>query len=463
MKTELEDLKKTAAQYRVSQPQEGPQTSADEPLQFSSCYQPALGYNFTGLMSDSASRNNSPIIQRNNTGLPNNLKNGMENISGVKLDHVKVHYNSQKPATVQAHAYAQGSDIHLARGQERHLPHELGHVVQQMQGRVPVTTSVGGVAVNDNPALEHEANRMGTMALQRAQFTSAAQCLPPLGVSSDLDSKKLPIQRVTGIGLAGGIGAGVAIAGAALSAPWVLGGGLLLAGAALGGKLWRGKPETQAPPTHHLSRDQHEELARYRADHEVEPLGVKWDAAFTDEVAGRRRDKNAYRQWQIGRATEEGQPIGKDGHLLPEGRYMYVVTTTHEFRYLPMKDIKGHKEQYRTHSQLAGKQSVYAAGAFDVDREGFIVSIDNESGHYQPPKIQNARYASKLLSFLGVQGEIDTHAHDARQDPKGKAYLKAQAKANARAVRTWLPQKSGTGYRHGFAKPDPELDKEMPF
>lgn len=105
----------------------------------------------------------------NKTGLPDQLKTGMENLSGMSLDHVKVHYNSSKPAAVQAHAYAQGSNIHLASGQEKHLPHELGHVVQQAQGRVKPTTSVAGMAVNDNPALENEATEMGNRALQMAK------------------------------------------------------------------------------------------------------------------------------------------------------------------------------------------------------------------------------------------------------------------------------------------------------
>ena len=106
--------------------------------------------------------------KENKTGLPDDLKSGMEGLSGHSLDHVKVHYNSPKPASVQAHAYAQGSDIHLASGQETHLPHELGHVVQQMEGRVKPTTNVAGVAVNDNPGLENEATAMGARALQRA-------------------------------------------------------------------------------------------------------------------------------------------------------------------------------------------------------------------------------------------------------------------------------------------------------
>lgn len=107
-------------------------------------------------------------LNPNKTGLPDNLKSGMENLSGMSLDHVKVHYNSPKPAAVQAHAYAQGGDIHLASGQEKHLPHELGHVVQQAQGRVKPTTSVAGMSVNDNAGLESEATVMGEQALQRA-------------------------------------------------------------------------------------------------------------------------------------------------------------------------------------------------------------------------------------------------------------------------------------------------------
>ncbi|MCR9249864.1 MAG: DUF4157 domain-containing protein [bacterium] len=110
-------------------------------------------------------------VQRveNNTGLPDNLKSGMENLSGMSLENVKVHYNSSKPAAVQAHAYAQGTDIHLAQGQEKHLPHELGHVVQQAQGRVQPTTSVNGLPVNDNPALESEADALGAKAVSKGQ------------------------------------------------------------------------------------------------------------------------------------------------------------------------------------------------------------------------------------------------------------------------------------------------------
>jgi Domain of unknown function (DUF4157) len=109
------------------------------------------------------------VVQRqvNNTGLPDNLKSGIENLSGYSMNDVKVHYNSDKPAQLNAHAYAQGTTIHLASGQEKHLPHEAWHVVQQKQGRVQPTKQLKGkVAINDDAGLEREADVMGEKALQ---------------------------------------------------------------------------------------------------------------------------------------------------------------------------------------------------------------------------------------------------------------------------------------------------------
>jgi len=103
----------------------------------------------------------------NNTGLPDNLKTGIESLSGFSMDDVRVHYNSSKPAAVHALAYTQGTDIHVAPGQEHALPHEAWHVAQQMAGRVAPTTNINGMPVNDNAGLEHEADVMGEKALQR--------------------------------------------------------------------------------------------------------------------------------------------------------------------------------------------------------------------------------------------------------------------------------------------------------
>ena len=49
------------------------------------------------------------IPQKNNTGLPEHLKLGMESLSGFRMDDVRVHYNSSKSAQLQDLAYTQGT------------------------------------------------------------------------------------------------------------------------------------------------------------------------------------------------------------------------------------------------------------------------------------------------------------------------------------------------------------------
>lgn len=107
-------------------------------------------------------------VKPNNTGLPDNLKTGIESLSNMSLGNVKVHYNSSQPAQLNALAYAQGTDIYVAPGQEQHLPHEAWHVVQQAQGRVRSTIQMkDGIPVNDDHGLEHEADVMGKKAAER--------------------------------------------------------------------------------------------------------------------------------------------------------------------------------------------------------------------------------------------------------------------------------------------------------
>lgn len=103
----------------------------------------------------------------NRTGLPDALKAGVEALSGLAMDDVRVHRNSSLPAAIGAFAYTKGSDIHVAPGQERHLPHEAWHVAQQKQGRVRPTMQLkAGAPVNDDPTLEREADDMGARAAQ---------------------------------------------------------------------------------------------------------------------------------------------------------------------------------------------------------------------------------------------------------------------------------------------------------
>lgn len=121
------------------------------------------------VQTKSASMNSVQLVENvqkpNTTGLPDSLKTGIENLSGMSIDNVNVHYNSDRPAQLNALAYTQGTDIHVASGQEKHLAHEAWHVVQQMQGRVEPTLQMnGGVAINDDKGLEEEADKMGDKA-----------------------------------------------------------------------------------------------------------------------------------------------------------------------------------------------------------------------------------------------------------------------------------------------------------
>ena len=102
----------------------------------------------------------------NPNGLPSQLQTGIEQLSGMDMSDVSVTRNSSKPAQMQAHAFAQGNQIHLGPGQEKHLPHEAWHVAQQKQGRVSANTSVNNTPVNDETSLENEADKMGEKALQ---------------------------------------------------------------------------------------------------------------------------------------------------------------------------------------------------------------------------------------------------------------------------------------------------------
>jgi hypothetical protein len=129
-------------------------------------------------------------------GLPENLVDGFASNTGQDLSNVNVHYNSAKPKEVGALAYAQGNDIHIGAGQEKHLPHEAAHIVQQREGRVKPTTEVAGMPVNDNPGLEMEADRMGEAAQLKANPGHEAQLSDGKNSGVIIQQKSSTIQRV---------------------------------------------------------------------------------------------------------------------------------------------------------------------------------------------------------------------------------------------------------------------------
>lgn len=135
--------------------------------------------------------------KQNNTGMPDDLKSGIESMSGYDMGDVRVHYNSAKPAQLQALAYAQGTDIHVAPGQEKHLPHEAWHVVQQKQGRVQATMQMKeGIPVNDDRGLETEADVMGARAAAQGKIIQNAQLKSISGSSADIFQRKVAQRSV---------------------------------------------------------------------------------------------------------------------------------------------------------------------------------------------------------------------------------------------------------------------------
>lgn len=190
---QLESAFGSAAQLKDPQDEElQAKTAPEEELQarFDTAQRAALPYG-----EELPAQKKGPA---NRTGMPDGLKTGIESLSGVDISDVRVHTNSAQPAQLNALAYAQGGDIHLGPGQESHMAHEAWHIVQQRQGRVKPTVQMQGTAINDDPALEREADVMGAQAAQRKPDAVArAGSSQPGRAGSDAT---LPMQlRLSGI------------------------------------------------------------------------------------------------------------------------------------------------------------------------------------------------------------------------------------------------------------------------
>lgn len=122
------------------------------------------------------------VRRTNRTGIPLQLKERMEQNTGVSFDDVRVHYNSTLPAKLDALAYTKGSQVEIGPGQERHLPHELGHVVQQKLGMVRANARhASGVTLNTDAGLERQADEIGAgkrvALIQRRKENVVQRCL----------------------------------------------------------------------------------------------------------------------------------------------------------------------------------------------------------------------------------------------------------------------------------------------
>ena len=118
-------------------------------------------------------------------GPPVKQKSDIESHSAISMD--KVNDNSSRPAKLNADGYTPNTDIHLAPGQEQHLPHRARHVVQQAQGRVKPTMQLGDKPGSTDNEPEVEADAMGAEARRRdgaAQEHGGTQPLQRRSVST---------------------------------------------------------------------------------------------------------------------------------------------------------------------------------------------------------------------------------------------------------------------------------------
>ncbi len=69
--------------------------------------------------------------KKNKAGLPSNLIEGEEELSGHSMDDVRVHYDSSKPDQLDTGSFNQDPEVHIEPPNKRKLPHEAWHVVQQ--------------------------------------------------------------------------------------------------------------------------------------------------------------------------------------------------------------------------------------------------------------------------------------------------------------------------------------------
>jgi len=117
--------------------------------------------------------------------LPTNVRSLMETVLAGDFAAVRVHISSSA-AAIGARAFTRGTDLFFAPGAYDStspqglelLGHELTHVVQQAQGRVPVNAQIGGAPANTDASLEHEADELGAKAASAASAAKHAGGTP---------------------------------------------------------------------------------------------------------------------------------------------------------------------------------------------------------------------------------------------------------------------------------------------
>jgi GNAT superfamily N-acetyltransferase len=144
-----------------------------------------------------------PLHSRQGQPLPEAVREKMESYFKTDFSGVRVHVGPEA-AAINALAFTEGSNLYFAPGQydprtpcgQQLIGHELTHVVQQRAGRVRNPLGAGVVIVRD-PALEAEAERMGTHAAAH-QIAIQPRMAPPVNVSRLVSGKNGEYKFVAG-------------------------------------------------------------------------------------------------------------------------------------------------------------------------------------------------------------------------------------------------------------------------
>jgi hypothetical protein len=126
----------------------------------------------------------------------------MEPRFAFDFSKVRIHADgraAEAASSIDARAFTSGSNIAFGAGEyvpqtvsgRGLLSHELAHVAQQSTGRVRPTAGAAGLAINDDAALEQEADRMGERGAPTswALAPSALRAVVPPSMASAVQRK----------------------------------------------------------------------------------------------------------------------------------------------------------------------------------------------------------------------------------------------------------------------------------
>ncbi len=144
----------------------------------------------------------SSAVQGEGEKLPAAVQQKMEAALDADFSDVRVHEGTEA-RKIGAIAYTQGSHIHFSPGRydplssigQSLLGHELAHVLQQRKGIVKPNLQMQGQAINNEPALEHEADVLG----QKAATMSVSEQSPSISPKSTAARSSTVVQCVGGI------------------------------------------------------------------------------------------------------------------------------------------------------------------------------------------------------------------------------------------------------------------------